>query len=180
MLLLCLLGEKNPLYLQKANYFLLQISVNNVCILESLGGLQDCISPRMLLYLYLLYFVLSSWSPTLTLMYSTQRNVTFCDFYWFCLQLHVQFPWIISCSTHMYAFGGKSGSHFSWVEWYYSKLDSQSNCFVLVCFGRFFLVLLFCWFVVFFPLYCAGNFQTICRHMALKRIVHTVPAHVVI
>lgn len=30
------------------------------------------------------------------------------------------------------------------------------------------------------PLYCAGNFQTICRHMALKRVVHTAPAHVVI
>lgn len=43
----------------------------------------------------------------------------------------------------------------------------------------FFLVLLFCCFFSF-PLYCAGNFQTICRHMALKRIVHTVPARVVI
>lgn len=59
-LMLCLLGKKYPLCLQKASYFLLQTSVNNVCILESLGGLQDCISPRMLLYLYLLYFVLSS------------------------------------------------------------------------------------------------------------------------
>lgn len=39
MLMPCLLGKKNHHYQQKANYFLLQISVNNVFILESLGGL---------------------------------------------------------------------------------------------------------------------------------------------
>lgn len=115
----------------------------------------------MLLYLYSLYFVLSSWSPVLTLMHSTQRSVTFCDFCWFCLQLHVQFPWIISCCIHTCAFGGKSGSHFSWVEWYYSKLDFQSNCLFVL--GGFFFSVVVLLFFFFSPLLCwqfSDNLQT--------------------
>lgn len=114
----------------------------------------------MLLYLYSLYFVLSSWSPVLTLMHSTQRSVTSVTFVASVCSYMCNFPESYPAAfTRMLLKGRVQVTSVGWSGITPNWIFKATAC---LFWEDFFLVLLFCWFF-FSPLLCwqfSDNLQT--------------------